>query len=375
MLRRAAWVALVLTVPALAEVRLGVYGSFTGDSAGAGISMRNGVDLAADEINAAGGVLGQRITLVKRDDEGKAERGAQILEELLGEGRVAAVLGPTRSVVAAASLRLASERKVPLIVNVATGAEVDGPESYAFRLAASDALQADLVVEEAIDVRKYKKPALLCDDSEEGQAARSRLEEALGRRKVNAVQVGKFKSEDTDMAAQLREARAAGASVLLVSGSGRSLAEVATSLERVGWKVDLLGGWTLGTSAFIEQAGRNGEGATSPQTFIEGEARGAVQRKFVERYRKRFEDHPMQAAAAAAQGYDSLYLLKQAIEQARSTDGSRVRQALESLKKPFVGVTGTYRTPFSATHHEAVTAEQVTMGVVKAGRVVPSARK
>ena len=68
-------------------------------------------------------------------------------------------------------------------------------------------------------------------------------------------------------------------------------------------------------------------------------------------------------------------MLKLAIEQAKSTDGDKIRLALENLQQPFVGVTGTYNKPFSATNHEAVTADQMKMGVVKDGTVVLSAAK
>ncbi len=67
---------------------------------------------------------------------------------------------------------------------------------------------------------------------------------------------------------------------------------------------------------------------------------------FVDEYHKKFNENPIAVAVAAAQGYDSLYLLKQAIEQAKSTDGDKIRLALENLQQPFVGVTGTYNKPF-----------------------------
>ena len=382
MIRRAVWTAaMLIAVPALAaDVKVGVYGPYSGGSAGMGVSMRNGVDLAAEEINAAGGILGQKLVLVKRDDEAKNERGAQIMQEFIDKERVAGVLGPINTGVADNSTRYANEGKVPVIINASAGAKVNeyfaqSPENYIFRIAAADPLQTELAVREAIDVRKYKKPAVLCDDTNYGQGGRSKLEAALTKRNVKPVYVGKFKIKDTDMTAQVQEARAAGADVLLVWGIGPELAAVANSLDRVGWKVDMLGGWTLSMAAFINNAGKNGNGATSPLTFIEGDISGAKQKKFVDDYHKRFNEKPIQVAVAAAQGYDSLYLLKQAIEQAKSTDGTKVRLALENLDKPFVGVTGTYTKPFSTTNHEAVSADQMKMGVVKDGTVVPTAKK
>ncbi|MGZ6161826.1 MAG: ABC transporter substrate-binding protein [Myxococcaceae bacterium] len=374
--RVAIWAAaLLVAAPALADIKVGVYGPYTGGSAGMGVSMRNGVEQAADEINAKGGIMGQKVVLVKRDDEAKNERGAQIMQEFLDKEKVVAVLGPINTGVADNSTRYANERKVPVIINASAGAKVNeyfaqSPENYIFRIAAADPLQTELSVKEAIDVRKHTKPAVLCDDTNYGQGGRAKLEAALAKRNVKAVYTGKFKIKDTDMTPQVQEAKAAGADVLLVWGIGPELAAIANSLDRVGWKVDMIGGWTLSMAAFINNAGKNGNGATTPLTFIEGTPGSPKAVAFVNEYHKKFNENPIAVAVAAAQGYDSLYLLKAAIEQAKSTDGDKIRLALESLQQPFTGVTGTYNKPFDAKNHEAVTAEQMKMGVVKDGTVV-----
>jgi branched-chain amino acid transport system substrate-binding protein len=371
--------ALLLTAPAFADIKIGVYGPYTGGSAGMGVSMRNGVEMAAEEINKAGGVLGQKIVLVMRDDEAKNERGAQIMQEFLEKEKVVAVLGPINTGVADNSTRYANEKKVPVIINASAGAKVNeyfgvpGTDNYIFRIAASDILQTELVVREAIDVRKYKKPALLCDDTNYGQGGCTKLKAALTKRNMNPVSVGKFKIKDTDMTAQVQEAKAAGADVLLVYGIGPELAALANSLDRIGWKVDMLGGWTISMEAFIKNAGPNGNGATAPLTFIEGDLSNPRQKTFVETYHIKYNQNPIAVAVAAAQGYDSLYLLKAAIEQAKSTDGTKIKDALENLKGPFDGITGHYARPFTPTDHEAVTEVVVKMGVVLNGTVVPKA--
>jgi branched-chain amino acid transport system substrate-binding protein len=376
--RRLGLAVLLLAAPASADIKIGVYGPYTGGSAGMGVSMRNGVQMAAEEINKSGGILGQKVDLILRDDEAKNERGAQIMQEFLEREKVVAVLGPINTGVADNSTRYANEKKVPVIINGSAGAKVNeyfapGVENYIFRLAASDILQTELVVREAIDVRKYKKPALICDDTNYGQGGCTKLKAALAKRNMNPVSVGKFKIKDTDMTAQVQEAKAAGADVLLVYGIGPELAALANSLDRIGWKVDMLGGWTISMEAFIKNAGKNGNGATSPLTFIEGDLSNARQKTFVETYHVKYNENPISVAVAAAQGYDSLYLLKDAIEQAKSTDGTAIKNALENLKAPFKGITGTYSPPFTPTNHEAVTELVVKMAVVFNGTVVPKA--
>ena len=357
-------------------IKVGVYGPFSGGSAPMGLSMRNGVRLAVNEINAAGGVMGRKIELVERDDEAKNERGGQIMQELLFKEEVSAILGPINTGVADASTKYSNEKKVPQIINVAAGAKVNDlfattPDNYIFRIAANDYVQSEMIIREALQKRKFKKPALLCDDTNYGQGGRAKMEAALAKRKVTPVSVGKFKLKDTDMTAQLQEAKAAGADVLLVYGIGPELAAIANNLEKIGWKVQIIGGWTLSMSNFINNAGKNGNGATMPQTFIENGAVNGKAAKFLAAYEAAYKEKNIPVAVAAAQGYDSVYLLKMAIEQAGSTDGPKVKAALENFKKGYVGVTGTYKKPFSATDHEAIHEANVVMGVVKDGIVVP----
>ncbi|MBC7464738.1 MAG: ABC transporter substrate-binding protein [Bdellovibrio sp.] len=358
------------------EIKVGVYGPFSGGSAPMGVSMRNGVQLAVEEINAAGGVLGKKILIIDRDDEAKNERGGQIMQELLDKEEVVAVLGPINTGVANASTNYSNKKKVPQIINVSAGAKVNElfkevPENYIFHIAANDQIQAKAVVAEAVK-RGYKKPAILCDDTNFGQSGRANLEEALKTAGLTAVSTGKFKIKDTDMTAQLQEAKAAKADVLLVWGIGPELAAVSNSMDRIGWKVDRIGSWTLAMSNYIVNAGKNGNGTTMPQTFIEKAATTPKQIKFVEDYHKKFNENPITSAVSAAQGYDSMYLLKLAIEQAGTTDGPKLKAALEDLKATYEGVTATYTKPFSTTDHVAVKEANVRMGVIQDGIVLDS---
>jgi branched-chain amino acid transport system substrate-binding protein len=374
----AAAVFLALGASALAAepIKIGVSGPFTGGSAPMGVSMRDGVKLAAAEINAAGGLLGRPIQLVERDDEAKNERGVQITQELINKEGVVADLGFINTGVALASQRFYEEAKIPVINNVATGSKITHqfeapafPDNYVFRSSASDGIQSAMIVEEAVVRRKFAKVAILADSTNYGQLGREDLERALDKRGVKAVAEEKFNLKDTDMTAQLLKAKQAGAQAILTYAIGPELAQIANGMEKLDWRVPMIGSWTLSMANFIDNAGKNGDGARMPQTFIQ-EGDTPKRKAFIAAYQKAYKVERIPSPVSAAQGYDSLYLLAAAIRQAGSTDGVKVREALENLKDKVDGVVKTYDHPYSHDDHEAIKPGDAVIGEVQGGHVV-----
>ena len=357
-------------------IKIGVAGPFTGGSSSMGVSMRDGVRLAIDEINKSGGVLGRQLLAVERDDEAKNERGVQIAQELVNKEKVTAAVGYINTGVALASQRFFQEAKIPVMNNVATGSIITHqfdkePENYIFRNSAHDTIQAPMVVEEAVTRRGFKKVAILADSTNYGQLGREDLEKALSVKGIKAVAVEKFNIKDVDMTAQLLKAKEAGAEAVLTYGIGPELAQIANGMTKLGWKVPIVGSWTLSMANYIDNAGPGGEGARMPQTFIQ-EPTTPKRQSFIVSYLKTFnpKNSRMDSPVSAAQGYDSIYLLAAAIKQANSTDGPKIKAALEDLKAPVEGVVTTYAKPFSKTDHDAITANIPVMGEVKGQRVV-----
>ena len=357
-------------------IKIGVAGPFTGGSSSMGVSMRDGVRLAVDEINKSGGVLGRQLQVVERDDEAKNERGVQIAQELINKEKVTATVGYINTGVALASQRFFQEAKIPVMNNVATGSVItqqfkDQPDNYIFRNAAHDTIQAPMIVEEAVTRRGFKKVAILADSTNYGQLGRADLEAALKAKGMSAVAIEKFNIKDVDMTAQLLKAKEGGAEAVLTYGIGPELAQIANGMTKLGWKVPIIGSWTLSMANYIDNAGPGGEGARMPQTFIQ-EPTTPKRQAFIINYLKTFnpKNQRIDSPVSAAQGYDSIYLLAAAIKQANSTDGPKIKAALEDLKTPVEGVVTTYNKPFTAKDHEAITANMPVFGEVKGQRVV-----
>lgn len=357
-------------------IRIGVSGPFTGGSAPMGVSMRDGVKIAIAEINAQGGVLGRKLEAVERDDEAKNERGVQVAQELINKEKVVATVGFINTGVALASQRFYQEAKIPVINNVATGTVItkqfaDQPENYVFRTSANDLIQSSMIVDQAVKKNKFTKVAILADSTNYGQLGREDLERALEKNGVKPVVVEKFNIKDVDMTPQLLKAKQAGAQAVLTYGIGPELAQIANGMEKLNWKVPMIGSWTLSMGNYIDNAGKNGEGTLMPQTFIQ-DPNTPKRKAFIDNYIKTYKPAGgrIPSPVSAAQGYDSIYLLAAAMKQAGSTEGPKVRAALEGLNQKVDGVVTSYDKPFSKDDHEAIKPGMPVFGMVKAGRVV-----
>ena len=367
--------AIVFPAWAADPIKIGLSGPYTGGSSSMGVSMRDGARLAAKEINANGGVLGRQIQLIERDDEAKNELGAQIAQELINKEKVVATLGFINTGVALASQRFYQEAEIPVINNVATGTVItsqfkapDYDTNFVFRNSANDTLQAGMMADEALRQGR-KKIAILADSTNYGQLGREDLEKALKAKSVTPVVVEKFNIKDVDMTAQLLKSKEAGADVILAYGIGPELAQISSGMAKLGWKVPMITSWPASMQSYIDIAGDNGNGTIMPQTFIEDQTL-PKRKAFLENYYKSFGVTKIPTPVAGAQSYDSVYLIAAAIKQAGSTDGNKIRTALENLNEKVEGVVTTYDHPFTSKDHNAVTGNMVVFGKVENGRIV-----
>ena len=376
--RNLAFTSVALAVATLTfaadNIKIGLQGPLTGGSSPMGVSMRDGAKLAVTEINAKGGILGRKIEMIERDDEAKNERGVQIAQELINKEKVVATLGYINSGVALASQRFYQEAKIPVMNNVATATTItkqfaDQPENYVFRNSANDTIQSAMIVEELIGRKKMTKVAILADSTNYGQLGRADLEKALAAKGITAVAIEKYNIKDVDMTPQLLKAKEAGAQVVITYGIGPELAQIANGMIKLGWKVPMMGSWTLSMGNFIDNAGKNADDALMPQTFIQ-EPNTPKRKSFIDAYQKAYKVTRIPSPVSAAQGYDSIYLLAAAIKQAGSTEGPKVLAALEDLKAPVEGVVTTYNRPFTKEDHEAITINMAVIGKVQDGKVV-----
>ncbi|MFZ6872044.1 ABC transporter substrate-binding protein [Undibacterium sp. Di27W] len=372
--------ALTLPLSSYAEegtIRIGIIGPFTGKSSiDMGESIRGGARVFLQDINQIGGVMGRRIELVERDDQAKPELGVAMAKELVDKEKVVAVIGFANTGVALQAAKVFQDSKKPLIITAATGAAITKqymppaiPESYVFRLAASDNLQPSVILSDVIDKRKLTQIAILHDDSPYGMYGKENLMAELQRRKITPVALESFKVGDQDMTAQLAKAKQGGAQVVVVYCLGSEGAMVANSMSKIKLNVPMAGSWTLSQRSFAELAGNNAEGVRMPVTFIENDASNRSN-DFVLNYFRINNVKSIPSAVAAAQTYDALRILTLALMQANTTDGDKIKLALEDMKYDTTStVISRYKKPFSKNDHEAIARNMLFIGEIRRGKV------
>jgi branched-chain amino acid transport system substrate-binding protein len=330
------------------------------------------IKLAVDEINTIGGYLGRPIELVIKDDTGNPDVGLKVSQEMVNAG-VVATLGFCNTGVAAKSLEVFQTNKIPLIIPCATGspltAKYPAAESYIFRTSAKDAIQAPFVVEDIVK-RGWDKVAVFADTTGYGEAGLKDVEAALAAKNLKAVHVARFALGVKDLSEELKAARAAGANVVLSYTVGPENAVIALGRKDLGWKVPQVGAWPLSFPFFINGAKDAAEGALMAQTFI-AEPSNERRATFLASYFRKYKTTKIAVPMAAAQGYDSTYVLLFSLFGVRDgvLTGPVIKSQLENNKRPYYGVIATYDRPFSAQDKDAVSTNMLVMGQVKGGAV------
>jgi branched-chain amino acid transport system substrate-binding protein len=319
------------------EILIGEYGSLTGGIATFGISTRDGSQMALDEINAAGGVLGKKIKLLVEDDQSKPEEASTVVTKLINQSHVVAMLGHVASSHSLAAGPICQASKVPMISPSSTNPRVTQVGNFIFRVCFIDPFQGAVMAKFAADTLKAKKVAQLVDvrsDYSIGLQTFFRQKfKALGG---EIVAEQSYSQGDSDFRAQLTQIKAANPEAIYVPGYYTEVGTIARQARELGITVPLLGGDGWDSPKLWEIGGEALHGCYFSNHYSTDDPSPQVQ-KFINDYKGRYKQVP---DALAALAYDAAKILADAIRRAGSTDGEKVRDAIAATKD-FPGVTGT----------------------------------
>ena len=168
------------------------------------------------------------------------------------------------------------------------------------------------------------------------------------------------------MTAQLLKSKEAGAEAVLTYGIGPELAQIANGMAKLGWKVPIIGSWTLSMANYIDNSGANGEARACRRPSSRTRTRPSARHSSTPIWPSSSPRTTASTRRCRRQGYDSIFLLAAAIKQATPPTARRSAK-LENLQTPVEGVVMTYNKPFSHDNHDAITAKEVVIGEVRAG--------
>lgn len=340
------------------DIKLGFNGDLSASpSAQSGKAGVIGIEAAIADINAAGGVLGRKLTLVVRDDQSQPPKSIQNMSDLIDNEKVAAVFGPTNSGNALAWRHIPNQKKVISMGMIGSGTDITKPmspgaDNYMFRVSMVDREQVAAL---ATYVAKSgsKKIGLMAETTGYGQGGLKDMEEIVKLHGLTPLATEKFGVADTDMTSQLNKMKAAGVETIMVWAQGTPNGQLVRSMEKINYFPTLLTSWAADNITFFDAAGKN---LASKPIFMRTMVNPSTQAQ------KALYDRTVAKLAAPSafpfvvHGYDAVLLVAEAIKQAGGTDGQKLKDALENLNATVNGVMKAYNKPFSKTNHEALTA-------------------
>ncbi len=318
------------------KIMVGYFGSMTGAEATFGVSTRDGVLLAIEEWNKAGGVLGKQIEIKAYDNQGKPEEARLSVEKLINADNVIAVLGEVASTRSLAAAPVAQQNKVPMISPSSTNPLVTQKGDYIFRVCFIDPFQGEVMAKFAFNSLKKKKAAILRDSkSDYSMGLATYFEKTFTALGGEIVGDEKYVSGDVDFKAQLTNLKSKGPEFIFVPGYYTEVGLIARQAKEQGISVPLLGGDGWDSPELVSIGGKSMEGNFFSNHYTTEDPRPEVQ-NFIKNYEARFGSRPN---ALAASGYDAARVLFEAIKRANSVEGPKLRDAIAATKE-FQGVTG-----------------------------------
>lgn len=320
------------------KVLIGHYASMTGSEATFGRSTDNGIRLALEEENAAGGIDGKPIEVITYDDKGEAREAGAAVTRLVSRDGVVAVLGEVASGLSLAGAPICQENDVVMITPSSTNPKVTKVGDKIFRVCFIDPFQGWVGAKFARENEQVKaeKAAILYDQaSPYSVGLREEFEKAFKELGGTITTVETYQAGDQDYSAQLTSIRSSNPDVVYIPGYYTDVGNIALQARKIGINVPLLGGDGWDSSKLGQIGGEAINNSFYSNHYSQEDPSPRVQ-DFIRKYKEKFGETP---DGLAALGYDAARILFEAMKRAQSTASDAVAKELAATKD-FDGVTG-----------------------------------
>ena len=353
------------------DIIVGEFASLTGSEATFGINSSNGVELAREQINNAGGLLnGRKIKIVLEDDQSKPGQPSAAVKKLVASDKSIAILGEIASSRSLEAAPICQQAKIPMITPGSTNPKVTQVGDYIFRVCFTDQFQGQADARFALENLKVKKVAILPDVKSDYSQGLARYFKDYFTNHGGTVVVERSYSgggTDRDFRAQLTALKAAQPEAIFIPGYYTEVGLIAKQARSLGIKVPLFGGDGWDSPRLGQIGGSALNGCYFTTHFSTQDPNPKVQ-DFVKKYQAKFGALP---DGMAPLGYDAMMILGEAIKTAGSTDAGKIRKALAAVKN-YEGVTGSITIDANRNASKSAVVLEVQNGSYKfATRIAP----
>jgi branched-chain amino acid transport system substrate-binding protein len=326
-------------------ILLGEVGSLTGSEATFGLSTKNGIQMALDEVNAAGGVTlkdggvekTKKLAVRVYDDQGKPEEAANAVTRLISQDKVVAILGEVASSNSLAMAPKAQAAKVPMVSPSSTNPKVTEVGDFIFRVCFIDPFQGTVMAKFVTEQLKLKNVAILKDNKSDYSLGLSQFfTETFTKLGGTVVAEEAYSKGDTDFRGQLTALKGKKPEAIYVPGYYTDVGVIARQAKELGLAVPLLGGDGWESEKLFELGGSAIDGSYFSNHYSTDNPSPTVQ-SFIKNYEAKFGSKP---DSLAALGYDAAMVVIEAMKRAGSVDGQKLRDELAKTKD-HAGIAGT----------------------------------
>ncbi len=351
-------------------IKVGAILAVTGGASFLGAPESKTLDMLAEEINAAGGVLGRKLEILVKDSQGSSEKAVSFAKQLIEEERVLAIIGPSTSGESMAIKDIAQEGKTILLSCAAAETIVEPVAPFVFKTPQKDSYAA-IWIYKTMQQMGISKIGVVVGNTGFGQGGKAQLEKYAPEYGIEILAAEVYDRGATDLTGVLTKLKARNVQAVVNWSIVPAQSIIPKNMKQLGMTVPLFQSHGFGNIQYVKAAGEAAEGIIFPAGRLlvaDVLPDGNPQKKVLEKYKNDYESrYNEQVSTFGGHAYDALTILVEAVKKAGGTDPEKVRQAIENLKG-FVGTGGIFN--FSPTDHNGLGLDSFEMLTVKNGRFV-----
>lgn len=327
---------------ASSTIKIGYFGPLTGGTAQAGQAALNGVQIAVNELNEAGGVLGKQLEIVSYDDKSSPEEAVKAATKLVQVDKVNAIFGSLHSANVQAAAPVIEEAKTICVSGGTSPTWLEQGYTYLFRSISNSSVSAKQLAKYA-DSQNLRRIALFTSNSEYGTSGAEEFQEACKDYDIEFVASETMTDGDRDFTGQFAKINASEPDAVFVWCLGDDLGAVTKQLRQSGFDGPILGSESYTLPEILENAGDAASGVAFASQYIvysdPNDAEDELMKEFLERYIEEFGEPP--ASDNAFRAYDGVMMIAEAMEAAQADSGEALRDAYNNIDG-HVGLAGTF---------------------------------